>query len=808
MRKKKTEASPQGERLPEVLPVLPLRDEVIYPHMVVPLVAGRPGTIQAVEEAFREERLILLITQRDSQVEEVDAGVMYRVGVLARIGQVIRLPNSLMRVLVEGIMRIKVERFFKRGLALYARYRPLVQDEPVTPEVEAASRKVVELFREFVSLSRHIPDEVGGAAAEIQNPRRLADFVAIHLNRPTAVKQHLLEMDSVSKLLIILAQELNREIEILRIEQSIEGKVKERISRSQRTYYLQEQLKAIKKELGEDLGEDFADVIEFRRKVRKLKLPKEVRQKAEEEIKRLENTPMLSPEATVIRTYLEWLLGVPWGVSTSDNTDIQRARQILDEDHYGLEKVKERILEHLAVMVKSEGRIRGPILCFVGPPGVGKTSLGRSIARALGRKFVRVSLGGVRDEAEIRGHRRTYIGALPGRIIQSMKRAGTINPVFLMDEVDKMSIDFRGDPTAALLEVLDPEQNYAFNDHYLEVDYDLSKVLFITTANTREGIPWPLRDRMEVIELPGYLHQEKFQIARQFLIPKQMKECGIEENEVIFTDGAIHTIIDRYTREAGVRELERSIAKIFRKAARMIMEGSKKPPIKVDGKLAMKMLGVPPYEKYRVDGKSRVGAAIGLAWTPFGGDVMFVEAETMRGRGNLVLTGQLGEVMQESARAALTAVRARAESLGFDGDSFLKQEIHVHVPEGAVPKDGPSAGITIAVAIASAILKRPVRGNIAMTGEITLRGEILPVGGIREKLMAALRAGISTVIIPERNRPELAEVPLAVKKPLHIIPVKSIDEVFNLAFLPETERPPKEEPVTDQVSAPLTPVVN
>ncbi|HHE47164.1 MAG TPA: endopeptidase La, partial [Bacteroidetes bacterium] len=661
----------------------------------------------------------------------------------------------------------------------------ILEDKSVnTPQLEAARRHLISMFKEFIALNRQIPDEVGMTVDQITDSRRISDFVTMHLNRDLREKQALLQTTDIYNLLVKLSRELKKEIEILNLEQNIEDKVKDKITKTQRNFYLQEQLRAIKKELGEDLDEDISDVIEYRRKIKKAKLPSQARQKAEEELGRLENTPMMSPEATVIRTYLDWMIGVPWYKATEDNRDIEAASVILDEDHYGLEKPKERILEHLAVLAIA-GKIRGPILCLVGPPGVGKTSLGKSIARALNRRFVRISLGGVRDEAEIRGHRRTYIGALPGRIIQSMKRAGTINPVFLMDEIDKMSMDFRGDPSSALLEVLDPEQNSAFSDHYLEVDYDLSQVLFITTANTRDAIPWALQDRMEIIELPGYLHQEKFEIARRFLIPKKLSEISLSEEDIHITPSAINKVIERYTREAGVRELERNIAKILRKSARELLDNRKRSkPLKVDARSASRMLGVARYDRHTVDGEDRVGAAVGLAWTPTGGDLLLIEAETMSGKGNLTLTGHLGDVMQESARAALTSVRSRAREIGFNAGDYLKREVHVHLPEGAVPKDGPSAGVTIAVALASAFSGRLVRGDIAMTGEITLRGDILPIGGLREKLMAALRAGIKTVLIPEKNRRELAEVPQAVRRPLQIIPVKNIDEVLEMMLRP------------------------
>ncbi len=781
------------------LPVLALRDIVVFPHMVIPLPIGRQITLNAIEDALKKDRLIALVAQKDPQVEEPTVEDLYSVGVLGRVAQLIKLPNGLSKVLVEGLMRMKVQEYKIMKGVIYAEVLPCEEEVKINPAIEAARRQLMSKFKEFVHLSRSIPDEVALSLERIESPRHIAYFVIIHLNRNVEQKQNLLEIDSVFDLLLVLTHELNREIEILKIEQNIEAKVKDKISKSQRNYYLQEQMRAIKKELGEEGEDDFSDVKEYKRIIKKAKLPKEVKAKAEEELKRLETTPMLSPEASVIRTYLDWLLGVPWYKATRDNRDIELARKILDEDHYGLEKPKERILEHLAVLAKTDGKMRGPILCFIGPPGVGKTSLGKSIARALGRNFVRISLGGVRDEAEIRGHRRTYIGALPGRIIQSMKKAGTINPVFLLDEVDKMSTDFRGDPSAALLEVLDPEQNRAFSDHYLEVDYNLSQVMFITTANTREGIPWPLLDRMEIIHLPGYLHQEKFEIAQRFLIPKQMAECGLSKGEIEIAPGVIDLIIERYTREAGVRELERCIAKIMRKAAREILAREKSAkkesqadkaykPLKIGVRQIQKYLGVAPYESPNVDRQPRVGVAIGLAWNPTGGDIMSIEAEIMRGKGILTLTGQLGDVMQESARAALTTIRARAEKIGFDPDQFMKQEVHIHVPENAVPKDGPSAGIAIAMAVASAFSGRPLRGDIAMTGEITLRGEVLPIGGLREKLMAAVRANIENVIIPERNKRELSEVPHAVLKPLKIITVKNIDEVLDLVLLPGEKR--------------------
>lgn len=783
----------EGEFIvPPTLPVMPLRDVVIFPQTVIPLVVGRAGTIQSIEDALRGDRLIALIAQKDSTTDDPEPTDMFRVGVVARVAQMMKLPNGLAKVLLEGLTRIKVTRLQKTGSQLIASVKIIQDKVEITPEIEAARRHVLQNFREFVTLNRQIPDEVAVAVENFLSPRRLSDFVIMHLNRTTTEKQEMLETGSIYSLLVKLAKELTREIEILTLEQNIEGKVREKISKSQRNYYLQEQLRAIKKELGEEGEDDLSDVIEYKKKIKKAKMPKEARLKAEDELKRLEITPMMSPEATVIRTYLDWLIGVPWHRASEDNRDLIGASKILDEDHYGLEKPKERILEHLAVLATA-GKIKGPILCLIGPPGVGKTSLGRSVARALGRQFVRVSLGGVRDEAEIRGHRRTYIGALPGRIVQSMKKADSVNPVFLLDEIDKMSTDFRGDPSSALLEVLDSEHNHQFSDHYLEVDYDLSQVLFLTTANNRDGIPWPLQDRMEIIELHGYLHQEKFEIARRFLIPRQLQECGMKNSDIVITDDAINITIEHYTREAGVRELERSIAKLLRKTVRLLMEQQDHPrPFIIDAISAQSMLGVAPFEEPAVDGISRIGGAVGLAWTQTGGDVLVIEAETMKGKGALTLTGHLGSVMQESAKAALTVVRARAAKLGFDPDVFLKSELHIHIPEGAVPKDGPSAGITIATALASVFSRQPARGDVAMTGEITLRGDVLPIGGLREKLMAAVRAGVKTVIIPERNRRELTEVPDAVKEPLNIIPVKTVDEVFEIMLVSkvrETDQP-------------------
>lgn len=770
--------------IPDRLPVLPLRDIVAFPRMVIPLVVGRDSTMAAVDNGSKSKRLILLVTQRDPTIDEPSSKDMYRIGVLGRIVQIMKLPNGLAKVLVEGVERIKVSRYYRRDGFLNAKFQTLEDDFEKSVRMEAAFRHLNQLFKDFILLNKQIPDEIMMTIDQMDDPRNLADFVTIHLGQDMVHKQKSLEEMDIYKLFVLLSTELQNEIEILNIEQSIDGQVKDKITKSQRAYYLHEQLRTIKKELGEDPDDDISDVIEYQQKIKKARMPAKAKAKANEELKRLENTPMMSPEATVIRTYLDWLLDVPWSRKTKDNTDIKLASNILDEDHYGLEKPKDRILDHLAVLAIAK-KIRGPILCLVGPPGVGKTSLGKSVARSIGRKFVRFSLGGVRDEGEIRGHRKTYVGALPGRIIQSMKKAGTVNPVFLLDEIDKMSIDFRGDPSSALLEVLDPEQNNAFSDHYLEVDYDLSQILFITTANFREDIPWALQDRMEMIELPGYLHQEKFEIARRFLVPKQIELNGLQAGQITISDAAINYVIERYTREAGVRELERKIARLMRKSVRKIIKVVKSTKLHIDINQVEKMLGVQRYESPLLERQDRIGAVTGLAWTQAGGDLLIIETDKMAGKGTLTLTGNLGDVMQESARAALTAVRSRAESIGFDGEDFLKSEVHVHFPETAVSKDGPSAGITTAISIASAFSKRPVRGEIAMTGELTLRGEILAIGGLREKLMAAVRGGIKRVLIPEKNLRDLSEVPDEVTRPLVITTVKNLDEVLEIMLLPK-----------------------
>lgn len=769
------------------LPVLPLKDVVVFPYMIFPLLVGRERSLRAVQDAALAEKLLFLTAQKDPLKEEPTKDDLYRIGTVARVLQVLKLPNGLMKVLIEGLIRGRVRRFLRNPDHFEARIEVIPESTDESPQVQAKLRRVVTLFKDYVHLNRNIPDEVLLSIEQFEHPQRLADFISAHVQREMRVKQRLLEAVHVSDQLLALAKLLQSENEILEIEQNLDEKVRSRIQRSQRNFYLQEQMRVIQEELGEEAETD-GEILQLRERLEKARLPEQALEKANEELEKLRNTPPFSPEATVIRNYLEWLLTVPWHKKTKDNLDIEEAKKILDEDHYGLTKVKERILEHLAVLklVKS---MRGPILCFVGPPGVGKTSLGRSVARAMGRKFIRVSLGGVRDEAEIRGHRRTYIGSMPGKIIQSMKRAGTVNPVFLLDEVDKMSVDFRGDPSAALLEVLDPEQNKFFNDHYLEVDYDLSQVMFITTANLRSQIPEPLQDRMEILNLPGYLEHEKVEIAIRHLLPKLLKEHGLKKKQVQVQPSAIRRIIREYTREAGVRNLERELASICRKVAREVAanasKNGKSVSYRITARTVPKYLGVPRYTDRPLDETEMVGAAVGLAWTRYGGDILQIEVSLMKGKGNLSLTGKLGDVMKESARAALSYARSNAKRLNITGEFWKTQDIHIHIPEGAIPKDGPSAGITMATALISALTGRAVRKEMAMTGEITLRGNVLAVGGLNEKLLAAQRVGLKTVIVPAENEKDLIEIPKQVKRGLEIVQVKHMDEVLDLALVPK-----------------------
>lgn len=772
------ESNQETPQLPEELPLIPLRDEVLFPGTVYPLLIGRPSSLRVLGDRVDKSGLVFLLTQKDPSQEEINARLLYRVGLVGRITHVLRLPSGMTKILVEGIVRARVSGLTKKRDVFLARINPFAPVLEGGRRIHAALRRTLAIFREYVTISQSLPDEILLNLDRFEKPQQVADYIAAYLDCDFRKKQAILEMDQLYHQLLATTKLLKEETEILKLENFIDHQTRDKLSKSQRMYYLQEQMKVIRRELGDQFDEEEDEIfVEYKEKIRKARMPKEVRLKAQEELNRLGGMAELSPEATVVRTYLDWLCSLPWSRRTKDNLDIERARQMLDSDHYGLEKPKERILEHLSVLKLVE-RIKGPILCFVGPPGVGKTSLGKSIARAMGRKFVRASLGGIRDEAEIRGHRRTYIGALPGRLIQHMKKADSKNPIFLLDEVDKMNADFRGDPAAALLEALDPEQNSAFLDHYLDVDFDLSEVLFLTTANTDEGIPPALRDRMEIIRLPGYLRNEKLHIARKFLLPKQLRANGLKESQLELTKESCYRIIDEYTREAGVRELERHLARICRRIARRFVEGKATGRVRVAASNLRGLLGVPPYPDRRLRQERQVGRATGLAWTSSGGDILSVDVTLLRGRGELVLTGQLGDVMKESARAALSYLRERAEALGLDGNFFRGREIHLHIPEGAVPKDGPSAGITIAAALYSAVSGKPLPQNIAMTGEITLRGEILSIGGLPEKLIAAKRAGVKKVLIPLENLPQLSEISPEVRRGLDVTPVDNLDQVW------------------------------
>ncbi len=761
-------------------PVIPLRDLVVFPHSIVPLFVGRERSVRASEEALKRDKRLFLVTQRDPDIDYPDRGDLYTVGVVVSILQSVKLPDGTIKMLVEGLYRATVDELFPDEDYIKAWVRPVYSDVDFKREEAEALRRLVEdAFEEYVSLSQKVPQEVVGTVKEIEDIDRFADTVAFNISLKTPEKQAILSTVDVIPRLKRIYGVLISEIEILEVERRIKEEVKKQIERNQKEYYLNEQLKAIQKELGRG---EFDEIEELREAIKRAGMPPDVRKKAEAELRKFEMMPPTSAEATVVRNYLDWLVNLPWSKKSKDRLDLERAKAILDEDHYGLKEVKERILEYLAVRKRTK-RNKGSILCFVGPPGVGKTSLGKSIARAMGRKFVRVSLGGVRDEAEIRGHRRTYVGALPGRIIQMMRRAGTKNPVMMLDEIDKLGSDFRGDPSSALLEVLDPEQNSHFSDHYLGVDFDLSEVFFIATANVLHTIPKPLLDRMEVIRIPGYTEVEKLHIARDYLLPKQMKAHGLSDEELKVPDEVLTRIIREYTREAGVRNLEREIAKLCRRVVKRIAIGELKPPVVVDDALLEDILGVPKYKHQGALKKPEVGVVQGLAWTENGGELLLTEVAVVEGKGELILTGQLGEVMQESAKAALTYVRSRRESLGLSKDFHKRFDIHVHVPEGAIPKDGPSAGITIATAIASALSGLPVRCDVAMTGELTLRGKVLPIGGLKEKLLAAKRSGVLKVIIPKDNEKDLREVEEEIKRGLEIITVEDMDEVLKIALV-------------------------
>jgi len=777
------------DQIPGILPVLPLRDVVVFPYMIFPVLVGRETSLRAANESLERGKNILLVAQKNPSVDEPTENDIYREGTVAKILQMLKLPNGLMKILVDGIAQAKIKKFIPNSDFLEAEIVINRIDPPAGREIEALVRHVSALFTEYIHLNRNLPPEVLMAYDVIKEPQRKMYYIASNIIQSVDVKQRVLQTQILRDQLYELSKILTTEVDILKIEHDIDTKVQNNIQKSQRKFFIQEQIRILQDELGDD--ETSPELAKLKAQLTAAKMPKEAEEKAMEEFQKLKKTPPMSPEFTVTRNYLDWLISIPWQKRTKDNLNIAHVKEILDNDHYGLDKPKDRILEHIAVLnlVKE---IRGQILCFVGPPGVGKTSLARSIARALGRKLVRISLGGIRDEAEIRGHRRTYIGSMPGKIIQSMKRAGTVNPVLLMDEVDKMSMDFRGDPSAALLEVLDPEQNVSFNDHYVEVDYDLSKVMFITTANVRFAIPLPLQDRMEIIELPGYLEYEKKEIAKRHIIAKQLQAHGLKANEVQFEDGTILKLIQQYTRESGVRNLEREIASVCRKVAKEMVlvqqkngrtEGKRiKSIFNITPESVEKYLGVPKYRTKAAEQRPRIGSVIGLAWTNVGGDILNVDVTIMRGTERLTLTGQLGDVMKESAQAALSYIRSNAKIFGIDPDFSKNREIHIHLPEGAIPKDGPSAGITMAMAIISAASNRPARNDVAMTGEITLRGNVLPIGGLTEKLLAAQRSGIKNVLIPKENLKDLTEISNKVKEGLKIIAIEKLEEAMKYVF--------------------------
>jgi ATP-dependent Lon protease len=762
------------------VPVLPLRDVVVYPHMVLPLFVGREKSIQALDVAMRTDKRIMLVAQKQADVDDPKADDLYRIATIATVLQLLKLPDGTVKVLVEGVDRARIEKLHAGDYySCDATLLPAAEayDEK---EMDVLARSVISQFEQYVKLNKKVPPEVLTALAGIEQAGRLADTVAAHMSLKLAEKQKVLEILDVKKRLEHILVAIESEMDVLQIEKRIRGRVKSQMEKSQREYYLNEQMKAIQKELGE-MDEGGNEISDLEQKIAKAGMPKEAREKANGELNKLKMMSPMSAEATVVRNYIDWLVKVPWKKRTKVIKDITRAQKILDEDHYGLEKIKERIVEYLAVQQRVD-KLRGPILCLVGPPGVGKTSLGQSIARSTNRKFVRMSLGGVRDEAEIRGHRRTYIGSMPGKIVQNMSKAGVHNPLFLLDEVDKMSMDFRGDPSSALLEVLDPEQNSTFNDHYLEVDLDLSDVMFVCTANSL-NIPAPLLDRMEVIRLPGYTEDEKMNIARRYLVPKQMKNNGLKPEELKVSDPALMDIVRYYTREAGVRNLEREVAKISRKSVKQLLLNKKEQKsVAVTPRNLDKFLGVRRFRYGKAEDQNRIGQVTGLAWTEVGGELLTIEAAVVPGKGKLQHTGQLGEVMQESIQAAMTVVRSRAQVLGLESEFYQKLDVHLHIPEGATPKDGPSAGIGMCTALVSALTRIPVRSDVAMTGEITLRGEVLPIGGLKEKLLAAHRGGIKTVLIPDENQKDLVEIPDNIKGNLEIKPVKWIDEVLAMAL--------------------------
>ncbi|MCM0043776.1 MAG: endopeptidase La [Burkholderiaceae bacterium] len=777
---------------PTQLPLLPLRDVVVFPHMVIPLFVGRPKSIKALEAAMEQGKSIMLAAQKAAAKDEPAAEDIYEIGCIANILQMLKLPDGTVKVLVEGAQRARIHQITESDTHFMADLSPVESEPGDEAEVEAMRRAIVQQFDQYVKLNKKIPPEILTSLAGIDDAGRLADTIAAHLPLKLEQKQVILEISNVSKRHEHLLGQLEAELDILQVEKRIRGRVKRQMEKSQREYYLNEQVKAIQKELGE--GEEGADLEELEKKIIAAKMPKEAREKAQGELKKLKLMSPMSAEATVVRNYIDVLIGLPWKKKSKVNNDLAHAEKVLEDDHYGLDKIKERILEYLAVQQRVD-KVKAPILCFVGPPGVGKTSLGQSIARATNRKFVRMALGGVRDEAEIRGHRRTYIGSMPGKILQSLSKTGVRNPLFLLDEIDKLGQDFRGDPASALLEVLDPEQNHTFGDHYVEVDFDLSDVMFVATSNSF-NIPPALLDRMEVIRLSGYTEDEKLNIAQRYLLPKQIKNNGLKESEIGIAESAIRDIIRYYTREAGVRSLDREVSKICRKVVKMLLLKGAEKKVTVTGRNLDKFLGVRRYDFGVAEKENQIGQVVGLAWTEVGGDLLTIEAMNMPGKGNTIRTGTLGDVMKESIEAARTVVRSRARLLGINSDVFDKSDIHIHVPEGATPKDGPSAGIAMTTALVSIFTGIPVRADVAMTGEITLRGEVLPIGGLKEKLLAAMRGGIKTVLIPEQNVKDLAEIPTNVKGALEIVPVRWIDKVLDIAL----ERKPV--PLADDETAP------
>ena len=773
------------------LPLLPLRDVVVFPHMVIPLFVGRPKSIKALEAAMEQGKSIMLAAQKAAAKDEPSADDIYEIGCIANILQMLKLPDGTVKVLVEGAQRARIHKITELETHFVADLTPVESEAGDESEVEAMRRAIVQQFDQYVKLNKKIPPEILTSLAGIDDAGRLADTIAAHLPLKLEQKQVILEIFNVAKRHEHLLGQLEGELDILQVEKRIRGRVKRQMEKSQREYYLNEQVKAIQKELGE--GEEGADLEELEKKIIAAKMPKEARDKAQNELKKLKLMSPMSAEATVVRNFIDTLVGLPWKKKSKVNNDLTNAEKVLEDDHYGLDKVKERILEYLAVQQRVD-KLKAPILCFVGPPGVGKTSLGQSIARATNRKFVRMALGGVRDEAEIRGHRRTYIGSMPGKILQSLAKCGVRNPLFLLDEIDKLGMDFRGDPSSALLEVLDPEQNHTFSDHYVEVDFDLSDVMFVATSNSY-NIPPALLDRMEVIRLSGYTEDEKTSIAQRYLVPKQIKNNGLKEDEITVAEGALRDIIRYYTREAGVRSLEREVSKICRKVVKMLLLKKTEKKIAITAKNLDKFLGVRRFDFGMAEKENQVGQVVGLAWTEVGGDLLTIEAVAMPGKGSVIRTGTLGDVMKESIEAARTVVRSRAKKLGIKADVFEKNDIHIHVPEGATPKDGPSAGAAMTLAMVSVFTGIPVRADVAMTGEITLRGEVLPIGGLKEKLLAAHRGGIKTVLIPEQNVKDLADIPDNVKNKLEIVPVRWIDKVLEIAL----ERHPV--PLTDEEAA-------